>query len=166
MSVRERVADTVQAIFILVIEKCFYFIEAVNVIVSESVYCYFVWPITGCTCDYLLFVICILVKNVAMLGHRRRQCTMCLRGNIMLFGGFSLSCVLQVFVHVRKWSAKATIPVFPPEGVSLPHTPRNASIGLLCLEHRDITIKNLHFYWLALKHIVRDRLRGGTSLSS
>ena len=34
-----------------------------------------------------------------------------------------------------KWSAKAKICVFPPEGVSLPHSPPawNASIGLLCL---------------------------------
>ena len=35
---------------------------------------------------------------------------------LMLFGVFPLSCAC-------KWSAKAKIPEFPPEGVSLPHTP-------------------------------------------
>ena len=56
-----------------------------------------------------------------------------------------------------KWSAKAKIPVFLLKRL----------IGLRCLlpEHSDITTEHSRSYWLALQHIVRDRLKGGTSLS-
>ena len=48
------------------------------------------------------------------------------------------------------WPPFRHLPIPALEGVSLPHTSWNASIVLLCLllEHRDITMKYLCFYWL------------------
>ena len=52
------------------------------------------------------------------------------------------------------WKGSAKAPVFPPEGVSL----TSVYIRLLCLllEHSDIIVEHLRYYWLALQHIVRD----------
>jgi len=43
--------------------------------------------------------------------------------DLLSFLGLTLSYSVYIGLCACKWSAKANIPVFPSEGVSLPHTP-------------------------------------------
>lgn len=51
-----------------------------------------------------------------------------IKGALMYFLGFSLTCFIGFIACV--WSAKNTIPTFPPEGDSLPHT--RTHLSLVC----------------------------------
>ena len=55
----------------------------------------------------------IFIDKSCVVDHLKRP--------IYAFGGFHIAVVCYIAFSACKWSAKAKIPKFHPEGVSLPH---------------------------------------------